>query len=283
MSSRPKVSVIIPSWDGWRDGNLPRLLEDLKQQTVKDIEVIVIQGVSPNGRARNQGVKKARGEIIVSIDDDVRLGHNRVIENLLRPFETDKKIGLIGVSQLLPPDSSWFQKRVSQQISRSYFTIVDRITETDMVSHVGLAISIQLYKDVGWENDHIISGTDPDLRYRVRQAGYKIVVVPDTWAYHPLPRTLTHLLKLSYNKGKDGAWVRRYYPHLVYELADGFVAEFKPRRNFSYRIIRSLFRCFHAIISMKLITAAGSISYNMGYSYETLFGRDQFKLGGARK
>ena len=44
------------------------------------------------------------------IDDDVELGHERIIENLLKPFMEDDKMGITGVSQLLPENSNSFQK-----------------------------------------------------------------------------------------------------------------------------------------------------------------------------
>jgi glycosyltransferase involved in cell wall biosynthesis len=273
----PLVSVIIPSLDGFRNGNVPKLLEDIKTQTVKDLEVIIVKGVAPNGRARNEGVKVAQGKYIVSIDDDVSLGNDRVIENLISPFlvetrETgdEGRIGLTGASQLIPEDSSYFQKRAIKQIPRTYFPIVNEITETDMVSHMCLAIPAQLYKDIGWENDVIHSGTDPDLRFRVRQAGYKIVVVPNTWAYHPLPKTLYELLKMSYNKGEDSAWVRKNYPQLVYELSDGFKSDFKPKRSFSYRITRGGWNIVESVITFKLINFASKMSYTLGYLVGTV-------------
>ena len=86
----PKVSIIIPSMDGYRDGNVPKLKESLSEQTYKDFEIHVVVGISPNGRARNEGVKRTTGEILVFIDDDVTFGNDRVVEN--RPRIIKKEI-----------------------------------------------------------------------------------------------------------------------------------------------------------------------------------------------
>ncbi|MBI4834617.1 MAG: glycosyltransferase [Planctomycetes bacterium] len=278
---KPLVSVIIPSLDGYRKGNVPKLLDDIKNQTIfGDIEVIIIKGVSPNGHARNLGVREAKGKYLVCIDDDVTLGNNKVIENLIAPFgrqtpnpKLQNPIGLTGASQLIPSNSSYLQKIAARQLPRTYFPIVDKITESDMVSHMCLAISTQLYKDIGWESDELKSGTDPDLRYRVRKAGYKVVVVPHTWAYHPLPETMTKILKMSYAKGKEAAWSQRHYPHLVYELAYGFVSDFKPQRSFVYRVFRSIAQSFQATLNGRLIFLSVRISYDTGYVIETVFGK----------
>jgi len=89
----PLVSVIIPSLDGHRSGNVEKLLTDLEQQTVQDFEILMPIGIKPNGKARNEGVRKAKGRYLVCIDDDVRLGHERVIENLLAPLLEVERTG----------------------------------------------------------------------------------------------------------------------------------------------------------------------------------------------
>ena len=56
----PVVSVIIPTRDGDRRGLLKGLLHDLREQTVRSFEVLLIIGDPRQGRAINRGVAKAR-------------------------------------------------------------------------------------------------------------------------------------------------------------------------------------------------------------------------------
>ena len=266
-----KISVIIPSFDGIRGGNVARLQEQLSTQTLKPFEVILSVGVSPNGRARNEGVKKASGDYYVFIDDDVTLGHERIIENLIRPLLEDKTIGMTGPSQLIPPDSNWLQRTAARQIPRSEFPIQHELVDSDMVTHMCLCMPAALFKEVGWENPDIIAGTDPDLRHRVRQAGYRVCVIPDNWAYHPMPETFAKLMRLSYVKGIQSAKVRKSHPDLVLELDDGFKKKFSPRRPFHYRILRQIVLLLAAIMTLKIFRATTSIAYMIGYGQETLF------------
>jgi len=141
----PKVTVLIPSLDGYRNGNVPFLINQIENQSFKDLEVIVIKGMRPNGRARNEGAIRARGEFLISIDDDVTLGHDRVIENLIRCLESDQSLGLLGISKLIPENSSWFQRRTAKEIPRSVSPIYDRLTEGDLVDHVCHAIRKDLF------------------------------------------------------------------------------------------------------------------------------------------
>lgn len=266
MNGIPKVSVIIPSLDGHREGNVPRLLDDLKKQTFRDFEVIVSKGISPNGRARNEGVKKAKGEIFVFIDDDVVIGTDKLIENLIRPFGEDSTIGVTGASQLITEDSNAFQRRVAREFPRVYFPVVDKITETDMVSHMCLCVPRKVYEEVGGESDFLPGGTDPDFKARIRKAGYKVVVVPHTWAYHPAAKNLSVLLKRSFQAGKDSAWVAKYHPDLVYESSrHGLDKTFVGKRPLIYRVFRGSYLVFESILRFRFLFLVSRVVYMCGY------------------
>ena len=197
-SECPEVSVIIPSWDGVRGGNVDRLVQQIKQQTLKNIEIVLSIGESPNGHARNVGVDIARGDFLVFIDDDVLLEGNEVFSNLIEPLKNNADIGMTGPAQQIPPSAGRFQHISARQIPRSLSPVVERITDSDMVSHMCLAIARDFFEEIGRESDWLLAGTDPDLRYRVREANRRVVVVPQTWAYHPAPQDLRELLKFSF-------------------------------------------------------------------------------------
>ena len=167
----PEISVIIPSWDGRRGGNLPQLLDQLKQQSLLAVEVILSIGESPNGRARNLGADAARGQFLVFIDDDAALGDDHLLEHLVAPLRERKDLGLTGVSQRIPLDASWFQRSCAHQIPRAISPVVDELTDSDMVTTLCLAIPRDLFYRIGKMNDRLLAGVDPDLRHRVRQAG----------------------------------------------------------------------------------------------------------------
>ncbi|MDI6733704.1 MAG: hypothetical protein QME51_07950 [Planctomycetota bacterium] len=303
QKDNPLVSVIIPSLDGYRGGNVPKLIEALNNQTFQDFELLVVTGEKPCARAHNVGVQSAKGEIIVFFDDDITLGNEKVIENLISPLRTTehrtpntehRPIGITGASTLLPPDANRFQRRCAKEFTRFEFSIVREITETDMATHVAMAIKKDVYIKVGQENENLIFGDDPDLRHRVRQAplealypispemdnrcfnrrfpslltgqaGYKIVVVPSTWIYHPPPHNLSVFLRMSFQRGIGAAHDFWHYPHLIYETPPADTKTFVPQRPFLYRVVRFIIHNLDALINIKLIFVSVRIAYGLGY------------------
>lgn len=261
----PAASVIIPSLDGNRSGNLEFLLEDLASQSPGDFEILVVEGVRPNGRARNAGAAEASGRYLVFIDDDVRLGHPDVLANLLNALSTNRDLGLTGPSQLPPPDATLFQRAAARQLARSLFPVVDRLTDTDMVTHMCLAISAELWKEVGGEHHDLVRGTDPDLRDRVRRSGLRVAVAPATWAYHPPPQDLATLLRSSWRGGRGAAWVRRHHPGAAFDVPSGIFSGRAPVRGSWYRAARFFGRLAGETLGGRFLATASDIAYAAGY------------------
>lgn len=270
----PLVSVIIPSLDGERGGNLARLLADLERQTLSDREVLVVEGVRPNGRARNVGAAEARGHHLVFIDDDVRLGHPNVIGDLVRALASDPTLGLVGPSQLSPPGASRFERAVARQLPRSCFPMVDRVTDTDMVTHACLAIPADLWRTIGGEHDDLVRGTDPDLRARVRRAGRRIAVVPGTWAYHPPPSSLAALVRSAWRGGRGAAWVRRHHPDLAFDVPEGPFGGQTRLRHLPYRLARFALRVAGALVRGRTLSLIADLAYAAGYASFVLARRE---------
>lgn len=269
----PKVSIIIPSLDGYRNGNVPRLLADLKRQTFKDFEVHVIKGVVPNGRARNVGAKKAKGDIFVFIDDDVEIGSDDLIEKLIEPLFRDSSIGLIGPSFTMPKDSNKFQRYLAKQLPRSEFIPKEDMLETDMVTHACMAITAKLFWQIGGENEILPRGSDPDLRYRIRQKGFKIVGRKGIFVYHPVPENLIKLIEYSFFAGLSSGISFRLNPDLIYDVAQrpDFKENYVTNKGLPYRIFRAFFRLFKDLVSFNFLLFISHIFNAVGYIVGLLF------------
>lgn len=258
------VSVIIPSADGTRGGNVSRLVHDVQTQTLRPREVFVINGISPNGLARNVGARRASGEVLVFLDDDVQLGHARVLEGIVGVLG-DPQIGLVGAAQLLPPDSSSFQRAAGRQISRSHSPVVDVVTDSDMVTTQCCAMRRAVFWELGGFNERIPRGVDPEMRHRIRRRGLRIVVAPRVWYYHPMPATLSALCRMQFRNGRHSAAVGRQLPAATLENPDGHVAEFVERRSGLYRTGRHIVRFLFSLVMLRWIGVVAQGAYLAGY------------------
>ena len=264
--SQLKVSIIIPSLDGRRNGNISKLREQSKAQTFQDFEVCVVTGISPQGKAINMGAEKAQGEILVIMDDDSSLGNNNVFENLVEVIEKNEKIGMVGASVVSSPNANRFERLAAKQFPRFNVPIVGKITDSDMACHGCCAIPKRVFMEAGRERENIIRGLDPDLRFRLRKLGYRVVLAANTWIYHPMPDNFFKLVRTFFRNGKGSSYAQKFHPELVYETDESLIpVDFKPKVNFFLRCLRFPLRLLRALFSLKLLRLTAYTSYALGF------------------
>ena len=215
--SSPKVSVVVPSWSG----DVGRLRASLEQQTFRDYELIVVQGVSPGGLARNQGVARSAGELLMFVDDDAYLGHERVLESMVALLDAQPDVSVVGPSKLIPPDASWLQRRIAAEIPRWVYPVLSEDTESnpplDRYGFTGITTTCCLirrsaFDDVDGFDPELVKGQDTEFFYRVRRAGHRFVIPANCWVYHDPPPDLRTLLLKSFRGGKSHAIEARRNP-----------------------------------------------------------------------
>lgn len=266
LSDQVRVSVVIPFFYAAREENLQGLLNDLRGQSFRDIEIIIVSGVSPQGKAINQGVRASRGEILIVLDDDSRLGNSLVIENLVRVIKEDPSVAMAGASILTPDHANRFQRITARQFPRFNMPIVKEVTESDLACHGCVAFPREVFMKAGMEREDIIRGLDPDLRVRFRRAGYRVVLAPDTWAYHPLPPTFRKLMRLFFRNGYGSAYAQIVRPDIVYDTDENVSASgFVPKRSFLYRVCRFPVRLLDSLVTFQWIRLLAYTVYAIGY------------------
>jgi cellulose synthase/poly-beta-1,6-N-acetylglucosamine synthase-like glycosyltransferase len=215
-ATTPRVSIIIPSWSG----EVSRPMRSIEQQTFRNFEVTVVQEPGLN-RARNLGAARSRGEILVLIDDDMTLGHERVLETMVDLMDSEPHIGIVGVSLQVPVLANWFQRAVARQVPR----YVDPILSQHMLSNPPLdrhgftavkggccAIRRTIFQEVGGFDENALRGEDTDFFYRVRRRGHDLALAANCWAYHPPPARVSELLRKSFSYGVGHALEARKSP-----------------------------------------------------------------------
>jgi GT2 family glycosyltransferase len=271
---RTKVSIIIPTLDGDRGGYLPRLLCQLEQQTHKEWELLLVLGDRRQGRAINAAAALAKGNLLLTLDDDTELGCPDSIGRLVAAIESDRTIGLAGGINGIPKDVSAFVKRVMREMPRRSTPPITQITDSDLAEHPLLLINKEVFFQVGGENEWIPRGLDPYLRQAFRKAGYRVVVVPGAEYSHLPPSTINALMRQFYRNGKAAAFVNRHYPQWAIETPS-MHGPFRLHVAFPSRAVRFLFRQGYALLTGKLIWFLCEGVYALGFLHEWLFPTEQ--------
>lgn len=269
MAPDPEVSVVIPSLDGDRGGNVPRLLAALREQAGARMEVILVTGMRPQGRAINIGVSEARGRFITIMDDDIGLGSPSTIPSLLSVLREYPDVGMVGASILPPPDGNRLQRRLAAEMPRLSMPVVPVVTDSDMPCHGCCAMSAELFGRIGRENEEIRRGLDPDLRMRIRKEGLRVVLAPGALVYHPLPSSLREAATMFFRNGMGSAYAQRLAPHAVYDTPETTHWSGETTHvPFAGRVLRFPLRTLSRIARGHLLRALGDVVYLAGYAWE---------------
>jgi len=266
----PEVSVLIPTSDGAREGYLPGLLEQLREQDLPRMEVLLVVGDNRQGRALNTAADLARGEVLVTLDDDSRLADPTTLSRLVAALRSDPSIGMAGGSNQPPPDARGLVRRVMEELPRRSSPAVGQITDSDMAEHPCLAMPRAAFMAVGGENELIPRGLDPYLRTAFREAGYRVVVVPGVVYHHLPPTTLIRLLRQFFRNGAQSRYCSQLYPEWVYDTVEEHQAGPAPRVPVGGRALRLARGVAQAAMKGHWVHVACRLSYAAGWLWQSL-------------
>ncbi|MBL8044896.1 MAG: glycosyltransferase family 2 protein [Anaerolineales bacterium] len=209
-------SLIIPNWNGAK--HLPTCLEALRAQTVRDLEVIVVDNASQDDSlavlahypevhvirlernygftgACNAGLRHGRGEYLVLLNNDTQADPHW-LEEVAAAFARHPQAGLIASRMLL------FDKRnIFHTAGDVFYTNgtpgnrgvwqedTGQFAEGPVFSANGgsAAYRRSMLEKIGLlDDDFYYSCEDVDLAWRAQLAGWQCVYVPRAVVYHKL-------------------------------------------------------------------------------------------------
>jgi GT2 family glycosyltransferase len=261
------LSVVVPTSDAYRGGYFPKLLVQISLQDFSDFELIVVRGDPRQGRAINVGAALARGEYLLTLDDDTSLPDPKTFSKLVAFMETDPDIGLAGGNNVIPPDANPLVRRVMRELPRRSWEPVREIVDSDLAEHPCLIMRTAEFKAVGGENELVPRGLDPYLRQAFRQAGKRVVVVPNVIYHHLPPNSLGGLLRQFFRNGRQAAFTNRHYPEWVIETPSEH-GPFRPRVSFPLRVLRFPVRLLSALVTGKPLWFLCELAYALGFARE---------------
>lgn len=210
----PLVSVIIPTYNS--EKTIGRCLESIKNQTYKNIEIIVVDNFSQDKtveickkynakviqiksertKAKNVGLKKANGKYVFFIDSDMGLTP-KVIEECVMLIESDPKIGGIIIPERSVGNSYWVKVR---DFERSFYAG----TEIESARFFRRDLALQ----VGGFDEDVVFFEESTLPQKIEKLGFNVKArIESHIIHHEENFSLIKWLKKKYYYGKTA---RRY-------------------------------------------------------------------------
>ena len=209
----PLVSVVIPTYNS--EKTIERCLESIKNQTYKNIEIIVVDKGSAdktleiarkytdkvfviNAKERceqkNFGLRKARGDFVMFVDSDMELTPN-VVKECVELAEKNDKVGGIIIPERSVGDGFWVRVR---DFERSFYagTKIEsaRFFRRDLALKVG-----------GFDED-VVFFEESTLPQKIEKLGYNVRArIKSEIFHHEENFSLRKWLKKKYYYGKT-AW-----------------------------------------------------------------------------
>ncbi len=213
-----QASIVVCTVDRLQD--LEHCLESLRPFSAAGAEIIVVNN-GPHGapiaeiaqrhqasvvtesrrgvsRARNAGVRAAKGSVVAFLDDD-STADNAWLPRLLGPFRNPEVwavVGSIGAQTVTDPVSQAFDKLHRAQFPESHITFGGKAKDDffpmreALVGNANMAIRREVFDRCGYfdtcfgRGTRIGSGEEPDLLLRILLAGGKVAVEPAAQIFH---------------------------------------------------------------------------------------------------
>lgn len=250
-------SLIIRAYN--EEKHIGRLLEGVKRQTVKDVEIIVVDSGSTDktvsiaesfgativkipaaeftfGRSLNYGIKEASHEWIVMASAHVYPVYPDWLETLLRPFQ-DEKVALTYGKQRAPDFAKFSEKQVFYQW---YGDTTNLNQVTAFCNNANAAIRKSLWEQHPY--DETLTGLE-DVAWGkwAKEAGYKIAYVAEAEIIHIHNETPSGV----YNRYRREAMaLRKIYPEAHFNFYDFL-------RLTATNILSDLFHAFREKVLIK--------------------------------
>ena len=196
------ISIAILTFN--RCTRLQQLLASLAPLVSEDVELIVVDNHSEDATpevvqasgvpltyvrtdsnigvaARNLGLRRAAGEIIVCLDDDV-FGIDRMALDVIQAaFDRDPRLAAINFKVLDP----WTNEVCNWVHHCEQETFADRSFETYEITEGAVAFRKSALEEAGWYPDgFFLSHEGPDLAVRLMDRGYKVLYRGDLVVKH---------------------------------------------------------------------------------------------------
>jgi len=235
-----KISVIIPTCTG-REKEIKETVKSILSSDLRNVKEIILAidkskeilryasklrknnkkikiVFSPvkRGRckAKNEAARKARGEILLFLDDDVEIEDKNYF-NIISSDFSGKHIGAVSAREIKLKKTSPLKKKIFGKKIGKITTLGDVISNFDSnpgrkifvgaLPGCNFAVRKNVFFEIGGFDENYDIGTayreETDLQIRIKRLGYKLVFDPRTYVIH----------KEKEDKKGFHKWIKWYY------------------------------------------------------------------------
>ena len=249
QTSFPQEVLIVDSSD---NGETKKLVEKYQKSAKPKIIYHKVSHVSVSF-SRNQGLKRANGDIIAFTDDDCYPLRDWIKE-IIKAHQGFPEAMAIG-GRVINKNTQNFWAGTASRMQAVYMLSSGTIHEEPflLTSNLSLKKNIIL-KEKMFFDEELLGGEDVDLCRRLKEKGYKVLYNPKIVVEHDFRTSLKGFLSQWFFYGKSSVRVCRKNN---YSLAKVFLDEFLSFRG-------------EKIFKFKLGIFLGRISWALGFFYELL-------------
>jgi biofilm PGA synthesis N-glycosyltransferase PgaC len=235
----PLVSVVINFHNEAENIDMAPLA--LSRQTYRDFEVILVDDGSTDRTAeltlekygtllphvtlikvgkclglrpaRNLGVKKSRGDIVITLDFHT-IFDQKFIERIVRVFTDKEKVGAVG-SLILPYGNEWFN--CGMRVIEKVLFKLRRLRGYNYIFGTAAAYNAKALREIGYLSTNDIV-EDVDASWKLAKHGWNILIAEGNVVFHKGPyKTFGGFLRKLFVGGVRGAFLfSKYKKKLFY-------------------------------------------------------------------
>lgn len=294
-----RISVIVPTYN--RLDRLKRVLDGFEKQTysLTDFEMVVVSDGSSDGTddylrtlstplrltavfqpnqgvavARNHGLERATGELILFVDDDV-VPTPQLIEEHLRYHDADNAShDLVVMGPMLTPApqdfkmAPWVQWEQAMLMKQYDDMIAGRWEPTARQFYTGnTSLPRHHVVEAGGFDPNFRRAEDVELAYRLADRGLRFQFNPDAIGYHYAERSFASWIAIPYTYGRNDVLFTHHkgqdwlLPTILYEFHG---------RNPLIRLLT------HTCLDRKLLSHVAIQTFKHGATVAHLLGMSKF-------
>ncbi len=208
------------------DGSTDRTLEYLENLDAPFQLKAYWQENSGQGSARNHGARKASGDYLLFLDDDIVGCPELVAEHARIQLDSG---GAIGLGKLIIEpcvQDNWFTNSYMESWSRYYEELGTRTPDWQDLYSGNVSIPRKVFIESGGFSTDMLVAEDLELGCRLQEIGMKFIFIPAASGVHKDGKTQQELLSESQEQGKAHVKLAKRHPDALAVLSKtyhGFV------------------------------------------------------------